>query len=257
MDFSGNETVVYRFTGGADGAYPAGGLIFDAAGNIYGVTGNGGDPKCSNGLGCGTVYELDTTGNLTVLHTFEGTGGAFPDGSLYRDNFGNLYGATTAGGFYGQGVIFRISPNLTETVLHKFDCTSTPCTDGWFPQSALISGSPGIFFGTTASGGANDTGTVYKLTLPYDETVLHTFASYGDAADGSSPGPVLVHDASGNLYGITETGGGNGCAYPEANGCGTIFEVAPDGTEKVLYRFTGGADGSSPSWLVIDGSGNL
>jgi uncharacterized repeat protein (TIGR03803 family) len=105
LDPSGNETVLHSFTAGADGAGPMGALIMDSLGNLYGTTNGGGDPTCK----CGVVFELDTAGNETVLHTFVGSDGAIPEGALLMGAAGTLFGTTTGGGAYGSGTIFKIA----------------------------------------------------------------------------------------------------------------------------------------------------
>jgi uncharacterized repeat protein (TIGR03803 family) len=108
IDTTGKLSVLYTFTGGADGCYPVG-LILDSVGNIYGVAAGGGGTSC--GSGYGTVFELDTANNLTVLHTFGGSDGASPDSILLFDSAGNLYGTTIYGGIatYARAVVGRLS----------------------------------------------------------------------------------------------------------------------------------------------------
>jgi uncharacterized repeat protein (TIGR03803 family) len=110
---SHQETVLYRFSGGIDGANPNPALIRDASGNLYGVTEDGGDLNCYGNIGCGTVFEVDTAGNETVLHTFTESDGQFARG-LMRDAAGRLYGTTYSGGsnkcLYGCGVVFSLTP---------------------------------------------------------------------------------------------------------------------------------------------------
>jgi uncharacterized repeat protein (TIGR03803 family) len=110
LDKTGNETILYSFTGGADGANPTGGLVRDAAGNLYGTTTAGGSSACPFDAGCGVVFELDTTGSLTVLHSFDGADGTAPTGTLWRDTLGNLYGVASSGGASDAGVVFKITP---------------------------------------------------------------------------------------------------------------------------------------------------
>ena len=105
VDTAGNETVLYSFTGGADGGNPRhSSLVRDSAGNLYGTTGDGGSS------GFGVVFKLDTSGAETVLHSFSGSDGKIPYGTLARDKAGNLYGTTYEGGAYGGGVVFKIAP---------------------------------------------------------------------------------------------------------------------------------------------------
>ena len=117
LDAAGNETTLYSFTGGADGSFPYAGLVQDAAGNLYGTTGFGGDfdHDCTlsgDTPGCGVVFELSPTGQLTVLHAFQGTtDGLWPYWGVTLDAEGNLYGATATGGAYcGCGTVFKITP---------------------------------------------------------------------------------------------------------------------------------------------------
>jgi uncharacterized repeat protein (TIGR03803 family) len=142
------ETVLYRFTGGSDGANPYAGLIRDANGNLYGTTYNGGASQGCSGGPCGTVFKLDKAGNETVLYRFQGTDGGFPQGSLIRDAQGNLYGTTFRGGTYGDGTVFKLDTHGVETVLHNFNGD-----DGKFPTSALVQDAAGNLYGSTFEGG--------------------------------------------------------------------------------------------------------
>jgi len=184
LDPDGKETVLYSFTGGADGASPYSGLIRDRVGNLYGTTGYGG--SCSVfGLGCGVVFKLDQAGKETVLYTFTGgTDGGVPYGGLVRDAAGNLYGTSNLGGDlsasacagYGCGVVFRVDPSGKETVLYAF----TGLADGQSPYAGLVSNAGNCdctryeLYGTTGYGGdlgaslcgGSGCGVVFKLTLP-------------------------------------------------------------------------------------------
>src|SRR5207245_1511649 len=107
VDTSGNETVLYEFTGRPGGRYPSANLIRDAAGNLYGTTVLGGASECNPPYGCGTVFRLDTTGGEVVLHRFTGgADGAKPFAGLVRDATGNLYGTTGYGGVRDKGTVF-------------------------------------------------------------------------------------------------------------------------------------------------------
>jgi len=170
VDTSGNETVLYSFTGGSDGAIPVGGLIQDAAGNLYETTAEGGGDKCDAGYGCGVIFKLDTAGNETVLHTFRGIpDGAEPGyGSLIRDEKGNLYGTTMQGGSAycdapnGCGILFGLNTAGKLAILHTF----TGLSDGAVPQGGLIRDASGNLYGTTYQGGVPscDCGVVYKIS---------------------------------------------------------------------------------------------
>jgi uncharacterized repeat protein (TIGR03803 family) len=162
LDIAGNYTVLYSFTGGLDGGYPADNLVLDSVGNLYGTagwggdTGSGGDTTCLV-VGCGVVFKLDPGGNETVLHTFHGIDGALPYGGLFRNvKTGYLYGTTAAGGAFGDGVIFGISPRGTEHVLHSFRGG-----DGTSPLTGLLE-YKGSLYGVTELGGDGH-GTVFKV----------------------------------------------------------------------------------------------
>src|SRR5271157_918656 len=134
VDATGKETLLYTFTGGADGAKPLSSLVQDAQGNLYGTTHWGGDPVCTNG--CGTVFKVDTTGKETVLHTFTGSpDGAIPLSGLVRDAQGNLYGTTGYGGASDNGTVFEVDTTGKETVLYSFTGTGG---DGAGPDAGLV-----------------------------------------------------------------------------------------------------------------------
>jgi uncharacterized repeat protein (TIGR03803 family) len=225
MDPDGNETVLYRFTGGTDGGGPSGVLVRDAAGNLYGTTAQGGDLACNRGVGCGTVFKLDTAGRETALYSFTQTGGdgAFPDSGLRRDQAGVLYGTTYGGGnpscgYAGCGTVFKVEANGKETVLHQF--TGTP-GDGAYPSANVVLDSSGSMYGTTQNGGQNGgncsysgCGVVFKLDTRGKETILHAFTG---GADGASPVAGVVLDGAGDVYG-TALGGGRG---------GIVFKLTP------------------------------
>jgi len=262
---TGTERVLYSFCGQencADGARPIGGLI-EVNGILYGTTSVGGntDPGCAT-FGCGTVFSLDpSTGTETVLYSFcskqNCTDGANPEASLIDVN-GKLYGTTTFGGSNGYGTVFALDPNAgNETVLYSF-CSQLHCTDGANPLGSLIDVN-GILYGTANRGGTRGCdfgegcGTVFSVDpMTGAETVLHTFCSQ-TCADGRSPYAGLL-SVRGRLYGTTEKGGGTGCG----EGCGTVYSINPTtGREKVLYSFSGGADGAAPLAALIDVKGTL
>jgi uncharacterized repeat protein (TIGR03803 family) len=243
---SGSETVLYTFIGSTDGGAPEAGLIADASGNLYGTTVYGG------GCGNGTVFKLTPSGSETVLHGFcLSTDGLLPYAGLIADASGNLYGTTSqgggsancVGGVGGCGTVFVVPPSGSETVLHSF----TDSGDAAYPDAGLIADASGNLYGTTNSGGAYGAGTVFKLTPSGSETVLYSFINTSGALPGKAG---LIADASGNLYGTTNSGG--------AYSYGTVFKLTPSGSETVLYSFTGGSDGRGPeAGLIFDASGNL
>jgi uncharacterized repeat protein (TIGR03803 family) len=252
LDKTGEETVLYRFRGGADGAGPVGGVILDAKGNLYGTTWNTNPNSTSDG--CGTVFKVSQTGEKTLLYNFScGADGAGPAAGVIRDAQGNLYGTTTGGGAYGAGTVYKLSAAGKETVLYSFAGRA----DGASPQSVLTRDAEGNFYGTAYGGGVIDVytscesvgcGVVFKLDRTGNESVLYTFTG---GADGSNPYAGVIRDAGGNFYGTTYYGG-------ESPLSGVVFKVDKTGKESVLHAFTGGADGSNPvAGVIQDAAGNL
>ena len=199
---NGTETVLYSFCSllsCSDGALPLGGLIADRAGNLYGTTYEGGGSGCIYGLGlCGVVFKLSppippaTKWTETVLHSFTGSDGAGPSAGLIADSKRNLYGTTSTGGGPDRGVVFKLAPNGTETVLYSF-CSLPSCSDGALPEAGLIADSSGNLYGTTYGGGSEciygpGCGVVFKLSPGGTETVLHSFAG----GDGALPEAGLI-----------------------------------------------------------------
>jgi uncharacterized repeat protein (TIGR03803 family) len=158
LDTNGNETVLYAFTGGADGAGPVAGVIRDAAGNLYGTTVNGGDLACQNG--CGVVFKIDTTAKQTILHTFTGgVDGQWPTTPLVSDSAGNLYGTAAIGGdAHNDGIVFKLGNLGNERVLHRFNNI-----EGSQPSAGVILDAKGNLYGTTLYGGSVGEGIVFKL----------------------------------------------------------------------------------------------
>lgn len=235
------KSVLLSFSGVGDGALPYGGLIVDAAGNLYGTTYGGVVRRAA------TVFELNPIGMHTILHTFFGPphDGSAPEAGLVRDGRGNLYGTTYAGGAFGAGTVFRVTASGHEKVLYSF----TGGDDGGYPQAGLLY-VRGTLYGTTTSGGpyAYSGGTVFKLSPDGTESTLYSFNVF---TDGASPEASLIVDSDGNLYGTTTSSG--------AFGYGTVFEVASDGTQTTLYDFGSVLnDGAFPEGgLVRDSLGNF
>jgi uncharacterized repeat protein (TIGR03803 family) len=231
LDTSGTETVLHSFVGG-DGSMPVAGLLIDPNRNIYGTTDFGGTS------GRGAVFKLGT-----ALYSFKGQpDGSQPFGSLVQDASGNLYGTTAAGGASNNGTVFQVDAANNETVLYSF----TGGADGSMPFATLIRDARGNLYGTTAAGGAFGRGTVFRLDMTNNETVLHSF----NGTDGADPGAGVIQDAAGNFYGTTSRGG--------ASDKGTVFKLDTSGKETVLHSFTGGADGGNPdASLLLDTLGNL
>lgn len=259
------KTTLYSFVDQTTGSSPSGGLAFDLQGSLYGTTPAGGDP-----LGLGTVFQLSPNGQdgwkEKVIHAFgRGRDGGLPAAGVVFDSQGNLFGTTFTG--YGGGTIFELislaKDKWKRKVLHRFSGGK----DGEFPSGKLIFDAAGNLYSTAQSGGAAQNqngcdfgcGTVYKLTpgaKAYKFTVLYSFTG---GMDGRQPDAAVAFDSLGNLYGTTETGGGNGCDF--GYGCGTAFELSPTAkgpwTETVLHRFHGSTDGLRPQGsLIPDAQGN-
>ena len=233
-------SVLHSFTGQPDGGHPTGDVVLDAAGNLYGMTVNGGTSVS------GTVFKVDTTGKETVLYNFTGgaDGGPPLQGELVRDAAGNLFSTTLQGGTSGAGVVFKLDPNNTETVLYNF----TPADAGFLHTGLVRNAVTGNLYGTTnGSNVLGARGTLFQLDPTDTETVLHTFTL---PPDGGSPEGDLIRDAAGNLYGTTSGGG--------SSNLGTVFKLDAAGTETILYNFTGAPDGAIPvAGLIQDAAGNL
>jgi len=262
----GVESVLYRFKGGeSDGFEPVGDLAIDKKGNLYGTTWfGGGGVACGSG-GCGTVFKLTPGGSESVLYAFQGgTDGEQPLGGVIRDRNGNLYGTTSEGGNIGGncsdpagcGTVFKVEPNGTESVLYAFQAGN----DGGQPVAGLLLDAAGNLYGTTLAGGNGvncpegslGCGTVFKLAPDGSETVLYAFKG---GSDGQFPESALIMDKAGNLYGTTHAGGSGGCKG-DGGGCGTVFKVAPDGTETVLQVF-GQTHGAKPRGSLLLRNGYL
>lgn len=287
--------VLHAFGGANDGMEPSSGLARDAQGNLYGVTDKGGAynegtaykiapdgsyrvlaafGKHANGaafpvftpvvltdgslVGSATstdrkedvIYKISSGGRQSVLYRFASDGhlGSILKG-LIADADGNLYGVTGWGGPSNCGAAFRLNTDGTADLIYAF---KGGAADGCHPNGPMTFDAAGNLYGVTDVGGEQYEGAVYKIAPGGAETVLYAFGSGNKVDDGYSPmGPVTL-DAAGNLYGTTTTGH-NGCRG------GTVYEVAPDGTETVLYRFDG--LGFSPQYpvggVIVDADGNV
>lgn len=238
IDPAGTYSVLYSFTGGADGQTPAGGVTIDeTTGDLYGTATFGGEG------GNGVIYKLSAAGKLTVLHAFDGAGdGSSPVGTLVRDRMGNFFGAAEFGGTGDDGAVFKLSAKGKLKVLHAFDGS-----DGVFPQGSLVRDRAGNLYGIAGQGGTSGAGTVYRVAADGTFTLLYSFSG---GNDGGYPVGGLALDKEGNLYGTTQLGG--------TSGTGTIFELSSNGKESVLYNFTDGSDGAFPQGdLLRDKSGTL
>jgi uncharacterized repeat protein (TIGR03803 family) len=275
MQTSWTFTVLYSFgsnsSGDGDGAYA--GLVMDPTGRLYGTTYYGGTD------GAGAVFGLTpnaakTVWTETVLYSFGTNGGktdaSSPYAGLILDASGNLYGTTLAGGHFGAGTVFKLTPPNTNTpkwseeILYDL-CSQggAKCTDGSDPVASLLMDASGNLYGTAYKGGAHSDGVVFELTpnaakTAWTQTVLWSFGATGD---GAEPWADVIMDGSGRLYGTTLLGG--------AHGAGTIFALTPNTTktawtETVRYSFctvvqaSTCLDGTEPyAGLIMDKLGNL
>jgi len=247
------ETVIYNFTGAADGLGPQGNIIFDRAGNIYGTTLAGG-----GGGGWGTVYELSPSNgqwSLSVLRTFtDGMDGGEPANGVLFDHAGNLYGTTVSGGSSNKGVVYELTPGepqWTQTILHNFAGGPNDGAIG----AGMAFDSHGNLYGFTEDGGDQNWGTTFELqpngSGGYNYSVIYIFQPQLGGAPGYISVPVL--DSAGNLYGSGTSGG--------IGGYGVAFELTPSNGSwnfTSLHGFSGGFDGAEPGGnVILDPQGNL
>jgi uncharacterized repeat protein (TIGR03803 family) len=261
--FAAQEEVLYSFCGLAgcgDGQHPAAGLLMDKAGNLYGTAPDGGKNNA------GVVYELSPTDSgwqQKVLHTFGGKpDGNGPVANLIMDEFGNVYGTTTAGGTFNDGTVFELTHatavGWTERILHSFHQNGQ---DGSLPYAGLARDAEGNLYGTTSYGGPlsgcddSGCGTVFELSPSpkgqWTEKILLAFNP--DESLGANPAASLTLDQDGDLYGTAENGG--------SASVGVVFELVRNNgwKEQVLYNFGSMMyDGNNPLTNVIfDAAGNL
>jgi uncharacterized repeat protein (TIGR03803 family) len=253
---AGVHTVLYDFTGGADGGEPYKGVTLDTQGNLYGTAVTGGGGSCEGG--CGVAFKLSNSGGVwtqTVIHTFTGgKDGSGPGSPVAIDKQGNVYGTTPTGGANGMGVVYQLRPGATGgwtlRVIHTFTGGSD---GGGGSASRLMIDATGNLYGVCTVGGTNGFGTVYKMSSVQGKWQFTTLYAFKDQPDGALPYGGVISDKAGNLYGTTYYAGVNdlGTVYKLTHGNGTW-------TESVLYSFKGGTDGASPiSSLVADAAGNL
>jgi uncharacterized repeat protein (TIGR03803 family) len=248
---SGQQQVLYSFTGGFDGLDPHGGVTMDSAGNLYGTAVAGGGGFCA-GDGCGVIFELTPSNgnwNELTLYSFQGGDDGFGPGSgLVFDSGGNLFGTVPDGGASSAGVVFELSPTQQGWV-YKVIHTFTGGKDGAVGSlGSLAFDAVGNIYGVTELGGAYGAGTAYKLSPTghggWKFALLHVFQG---SPDGANPYGGLIVDGRGNLYGTTYYGG--------QAGMGSVFELTPgpNGTwqENLLYHFQGGTDGSLPTTTLL------
>jgi uncharacterized repeat protein (TIGR03803 family) len=259
-----NESVLWNFTGGADGANPSFGVIAGSAGQLYGTVS---ENPYANLIGNGVVFQLTLSQGRwqeTTIDSFPFSDGGIPQAALIADAAGALYGTTAQGGSYGYGTVFKLTNSVAgwqETTLYNFTTGSPQGPFSHSNPSSLIFDTAGNLYGETETGGSSGYGLVFELSpTTSGEWIETTLFNFTGTATGAFPLGGLVFDSSGNLYGTTEEGGlaQNGCRF----GCGTAFKLTPQlesWSETILYNFAGGGtDGALPlGGAIFDQAGNL
>lgn len=240
---------LYSFAGGTDGANPEANVNIGSDGSLYGSTYLGGGP--CDGDGCGTIFNLKPPASAcksalcpwteTLVHNFTGPDGIGPVGTVIFDQGGNLFGATTSGGFRNGGAIFELLPmggGWTVKVLYS---------SYGYPKGGLILDDSGNLYGPAFTAG-NGYGSVYRMVPSGSSWITTDLYDFNYGSDGGYPWAGLIFDPAGNLYGSTCSGGsGNG---------GTVFQLAFSGGSWVLntlYSFAGPDNGR----LVVGPVGSL
>ena len=240
---------------GTDGVYPEhSSLIQGFDGNYYGTVFNGGTATLCGVYGCGTVFKITPSGTLTTLHTFKGSDGAYPYGTLVQGTDGTLYGTThgtvngdpCTGVTGGCGTFYKITTGGTLTTLLTFTGTNGNGPNG------LIMGTDGYLYGTTTYGGSHNGGTVFKMTTAGKLTTLYSFCSSTGCTQSSYPLAGLAQGSDGNFYGTSGGTFSSGCPLS----CGTIFKITSSGTLTTLHTFKG-SDGAIPHGVVQGTDGNF
>ena len=265
-DSAGNFHSLYSFTGGTDGGNVEAGLVQASDGFFYGTTFWGGN------YNSGTVFRVDSLGNLTTLYSFSGgSDGYGPESSLIQSSDGYLYGTTLDGGnlsceiwpITGCGTIFKIDTSGHLVTLYSF----SGGTDGANPDEALMQTSDGSFYGTTVFGGDPSCtvstymgcGTIFKIDSGGHFSALHQFSG---GSEGGVPFSSLIQSTDGDFYGTATAGGDPSCSviasgenFPTYIGCGTVFKMDSTGNVSALYSFTGSPnDGSNPFAALVQGN---
>ena len=231
----GIETVLHSFAGGVDGANPAAALFVGQGGMLYGTTEYGGTGACSDsqGVGCGTVFQITEGGVEAVLYSFQGgNDGWVPNAGVIQASSGDLYGTTNSGGAFNSGIVFHLTLSGVENVLHTFNSE----VDGSAP-GGLVEGNDGNFYATEGA----SLGGVFKITPAGVFTLLYLFGT--NPNDAAFPIGTLTKATNGVFFGTAPFGG--------LNGFGAVFSITPTGAESLVYSFTGGADGSKPDSTLL------
>jgi uncharacterized repeat protein (TIGR03803 family) len=230
-----------------DGAYPEAGLVQAADGDLYGTTFDGGAQLA------GTVFRITPNGRLTTLYSFcseTACAGLGPEAAPVQATNGDLYGTTVLGLGSGGGTVFKTTPSGTTMLLYSF-CSQSGCTDGSEPFAGLVQATNRDLYGTTLIGGANASGTIFKITPSGTLTTLYSFCAQSGCPDGERPFGGLIRDAGGNLYGTTELGG--------ADASGTVFKIGSSGIT-LLHTFCSEGqceDGAIPESGLVQGTNGI
>ena len=249
------ETLLYQFTGGADGGTPNAAPIFDSAGNLYGTAATGGTGN--NGV----VFKLTPSGSgwtESMLYSFTGSpDGDGPVSAVTFDDNGNLYGTTVEGGPAGAGTVYQLTPSgsgWTEKVLYAFQGPN----DGALPYAGVVLDPDGNLYGATFYEGARNGGSIFEL-MPSNGNWIFSVLYSPDLSGLGGADATLLRRFDGTLFGTFLTGGDiQSCS---GYGCGSVFQLSPSNGGWVytsLYEFTDGLDGGNPEGaLILNEAGSL
>lgn len=269
---------IHSFNHATEGANPWHTPVWGTDGYMYGVTDAGGNLSCayvSSLSGCGTIYKSDTSGNVSTLHSFTGTDGAYPAASLATTPGGTFYGTTEYGGANtsqcdvggtstaaGCGSVFSYSATTGFTRLFSFGPFNSPLGVG--PEASIVQTGGNLYgeteaggntscSGTIGTGSASGCGAIFSVSSANVGSALHTFSG----SEGAYPAVGLLLQSNGNFYGTTAGGGVLTCSSYVGPGCGTIFQMNSSGTIKTLHSFTT-QDGAAPeAALILGADGNM
>jgi len=231
---SGAPITLHSFDG-TDGSDPGDRMVQVGSGDFYGATFFGGNLTECFGIGCGTVFQITPSGTFTSLYDFCSVSGCADGAAIFNSlapyTNGDFYGATWGGGPGNGGTVFKITPTGTLTTLYSFCVVSYPfCQDGDNPIGPVL-GNDGNFYGTTASGGAQDQGSVFRMTPSGTLTTIYSFCAKTGCTDGSDARSGIILGSDGNFYGTTYYGG--------THNEGTVFKITPAGVLTTLHSFDG------------------
>ncbi len=247
------QTVTYlAHFNGTNGFVPTGSVVQAADGNFYGTTEIGGVNAEGN------VFRMTPSGRITSIYSFcskaNCADGQRPTAGLVLGKDGNLYGVTSeGGGILNSGIIYKMTLGGKITILYTF-CQQTLCNDGNGPTGVSL-GSDGKFYGTTSGGGAFSSGVLFQVSSTGKFSLLHTFCSRANCADGDIPVFPPHQGTDGNFYGTTNGGGG------AALQGGVVYKLTLAGTYSVVKSFCQPSatcdTGFYPTTVVQDATGNL